>query len=235
MKKYVMGDIHGGYKALIQCLERSNFDYENDLLIQLGDICDGWSQTKECVEELLKIKNRIDIKGNHDEWFRIFIERGLHPIRWLHGGDATKNSYSPNTYITNLDIPQNHQDLFNHQILYYVDEGNRCFVHGGFDRNIPIEKNIPHELYWNRDLWTKALSCTKNQKLNTVDGFTEIFIGHTATTNWKTDKPMQSGGVWNIDTGAGWGGKLTIMNVDTKEYFQSDSVKDLYSEERGRN
>ena len=29
MKTFVIGDIHGGYKALVQCLERSKFDYEN--------------------------------------------------------------------------------------------------------------------------------------------------------------------------------------------------------------
>jgi serine/threonine protein phosphatase 1 len=34
--------------------------------------------------------------------------------------------------------------------------------------------------------------------------------------------------VWNIDTGAGWSGKLTIMNVDTKEYWQSDLISELY-------
>lgn len=41
---YVMGDIHGAHKAFIQCLERSNFDYDNDILIQLGDVADGWSE-----------------------------------------------------------------------------------------------------------------------------------------------------------------------------------------------
>jgi len=68
-----------------------------------------------------------------------------------------------------------------------------------------------------------------------VDDFSEIFIGHTSVTNMGTDKPMNSGGVYNIDTGAGWSGKLTIMNVDTKEYWQSDDVKELYKDERGRN
>ncbi len=41
MKKFVVGDIHGGAKAFKQVLEKSEFDYENDLLISLGDICDG--------------------------------------------------------------------------------------------------------------------------------------------------------------------------------------------------
>jgi hypothetical protein len=35
-----MGDIHGAYKALKQCLKRSGFDFHKDMLIQLGDIVD---------------------------------------------------------------------------------------------------------------------------------------------------------------------------------------------------
>jgi len=69
MKKFVVGDIHGNYKALLQVLERSGFNKEEDMLISLGDIADGWSQVSECVTELLKIKNLIVIRGNHVLWF----------------------------------------------------------------------------------------------------------------------------------------------------------------------
>ena len=40
--------------------------------------------------------------------------------------------------------------------------------------------------------------------------------------------------IWNIDTGAGFSGKLTILNVDSKEYWQSDFTKSLYPAEYGR-
>jgi len=33
-----MGDIHGSFKALKQCLQRSKFNYQKDRLIVLGDI-----------------------------------------------------------------------------------------------------------------------------------------------------------------------------------------------------
>ena len=33
LKTYAIGDIHGAYKALIQCFERSKFDYKKDRLI----------------------------------------------------------------------------------------------------------------------------------------------------------------------------------------------------------
>jgi serine/threonine protein phosphatase 1 len=31
-----------------------------------------------------------------------------------------------------------------------------------------------------------------------------------------------------MDTGAGWEGKLSLMNITTKEVFQSDPVCELY-------
>jgi len=37
-----------------------------------------------------------------------------------------------------------------------------------------------------------------------------------------------------MDTGAGWEGVLSMMNIDTKELFQSDLVADLYPGVRGR-
>ncbi len=45
---------------------------------------------------------------------------------------------------------------------------------------------------------------------------------------------MQAANIWNLDTGAGFKGKLTIMDVTTKEYFQSDLAQDLYKNEKGR-
>ena len=57
MKTFVIGDVHGNNRALLQCLEKSGFDKENDKLISLGDIADGWSEVPQCVETLLSIKN----------------------------------------------------------------------------------------------------------------------------------------------------------------------------------
>jgi serine/threonine protein phosphatase 1 len=40
--------------------------------------------------------------------------------------------------------------------------------------------------------------------------------------------------VWFMDTGAGWSGKLSMMNIDTKEIFMSDPVPELYPGVKGR-
>jgi serine/threonine protein phosphatase 1 len=58
--------------------------------------------------------------------------------------------------------------------------------------------------------------------------FNEIFIGHTSTVNWKTDQPMKAANIHNLDTGGGYAGRLTIMELESKQFWQSDPVKELY-------
>ena len=65
--------------------------------------------------------------------------------------------------------------------------------------------------------------------------FNEIYIGHTPTVNYKIDVPMHKANVWNIDTGAAFMGKIACLDIETKEFWQSDIVQTLYPNERGRN
>lgn len=251
-RTFVIADIHGAYRALKQVLERSEFNYDEDTLIQLGDIADGWPEVFEVVEELMKVKNLIEIKGNHDDWFREYIEKGIHPVKWKMGGVGTARSYlrqidkedlihqNGDGYTIALnpdDIPPLHQQFFKTQHLYYVDDKNRLFIHGGFDRNQNLKEQAEYIYYWDRNLWDQAKSVKGSDKLKTEDNFTKIFIGHTHVDDWRNPeaKPQFEGNlVWNLDTGAGWSGKLTIMDVDTEKYWQSDFVGDLYPNEKGR-
>lgn len=245
-----MGDIHGNYRALAQCLDKVQFDFRSDTLIQLGDVADGYNQVYECVELLLKIDNLIAIRGNHDDWFNEFIITGIHPDNWEQGGKATAYSYLKRIDKENLiipagsgykaelnpaDIPEEHQRFFRNQHLYYIDDNNNCFVHAGFNRHLAFKGQPTEIYYWDRSLWSAALSFRafdrNNQsgnKFQMVTPFNEIFIGHTSTLNWNTDKPMQAANIHNIDTGAGHGHRLTTMDVESKEYWQSDLVSELY-------
>ena len=54
----VIGDIHGSFRGLQQALERSGYDHKQDQLIQLGDVCDGWSETPETVDYLLELEKQ---------------------------------------------------------------------------------------------------------------------------------------------------------------------------------
>jgi serine/threonine protein phosphatase 1 len=240
MKKFVIGDIHGSNKALLQVLERSGFDKKSDLLISLGDIADGWNEVPECVDTLLSIKNLIAIRGNHDVWCHDWFEMGATPLIWTQqGGKATIDAYVRTGKLTE----QEHKDFWKNQIDYYIDDENRLFIHGGWDylegfpRGAMLQVNagsIAKECHWDRSVLSGARSAfgDKNRpgKFKALEQFKEIYIGHTAMNG----EPKQFGNLWNLDTGAGWNGQLTIMDIDTKEFWQSDNVKDLHPDQLGR-
>ncbi len=46
---------------------------------------------------------------------------------------------------------------------------------------------------------------------------------------------MHAGNVWNVDTGAGFNGRLTALDLRSKDFIQSDTVMYLYPGEKGRN
>jgi len=43
--------------------------------------------------------------------------------------------------------------------------------------------------------------------------------------------PVKFGNVWIMDTGGGYEGVLSLMDVESKEIFQSDKVSELYGED----
>jgi serine/threonine protein phosphatase 1 len=134
------------------------------------------------------------------------------------------------------DIPLIHRHFFESQKPFYTDKENNCFVHGGFNRFLPFDQQDAWNFYWDRALWEDALAYQILSKKDpdtepfyNLSKFHEIYIGHTPTLNWNYDKPMRALNIFNVDTGAGHGGKLTIMDIHSKEYFQSDPVSELYN------
>lgn len=252
----VIGDIHGAYKALLQVLERAKVTPE-DKLIFLGDYVDGWDEVYEVVDKLVELSKTnecIFIKGNHDEWFIEWITFGMHSQHWLQGGEGTLNSYVAhahrkvnviprnggwNTNLTNVDLPHNHINFFKNLHNYYKDENKNLFVHGGFNRHYVLNEQPRGEstFYWDRDLFLQAMASNSgHQELKFYkEDLNNIYIGHTSVTNWDLDVPVFAGKVINIDTGAGFKGKLTCLDLDTHVYWQSDQVQDLYKGKKGRN
>ena len=253
MKTFCIGDIHGGYRGLVQVLERAEFDYENDKLISVGDVCDGWSETAESIEELLKIKNLVYIKGNHDEWTQRFLKQTLdHGVKmsssnyiwFVQGGEETYNSYRYKP----SELVNKHIDFIEKSLLYYVDDENRIFLHAGFNPNIDLDKQYFVDVgqpktenatfYWDRSFWRHVVDRFKIGGVGEVwENYKEIHIGHTPTTREFDNgmRPVNIGNVWNMDTGAGYDGKISLINIETKELFQSDPIYQLYPDEMGRN
>ncbi|MCC9137410.1 metallophosphoesterase [Pontibacter silvestris] len=238
MRRFVTSDSHGGYKALIQCLEKCEFDINKDQLFFIGDVVDGWSETRESLELLLSIKNLVYLLGNHDEWVVSFYtgkmqskesEREL----WLtQGGAATVKSYG----ITK-PMPQKHLDLLRKAKAYHVTEDNILFVHAGFDTSLPIAENDKTDLIWNRSFVRKFYKLYTQHSPFTIKDYKEIYVGHTPTISLDQHqtKPLQMNKIIMMDTGAAFTGALSIMDLDSKQVWQSDKVMTLYPSEEGRN
>ena len=96
MRTLVIGDIHGGLKALIQLLEKVEVK-EKDRLIFLGDYVDGWSESAQVVDFLIDLSQKqecIFIRGNHDAWCQEWLKDDVvNDIWFVHGGKSTIESY----------------------------------------------------------------------------------------------------------------------------------------------
>lgn len=246
MHTFTIGDIHGRYDALKEVLGKVSFDYDEDKLIILGDVCDCGKDTYQVVEELLKIKNKVYILGNHDDWFRNHINNGWLEQWWLiWGGLQTLQSYgavcSDETYIhgtsvlnlDNLKIPQTHKDFFNSGVLYYVrgmpgdKDGIDVFVHGGFSH--PSSTNDVFEFlhFQTKEICIYDKKMVRYAKLDgRIPYFNRVFVGHTTTNSVAgVLHPVKYSNLIMMDCGAGWDGRLAIMDIDTEEYWLSERQK----------
>lgn len=241
MKTFIVGDIHGGLKALEQVLEKTPYS-KNDQFIFLGDYVDGWSQSAAVISFLLKFSEHqkcIFLRGNHDELITNYLVNGDANSTWLaHGGESGKKSYDA----LDENQKQHHVLFLRNLVNYHIDTENRLFCHAGFTNPYgPDQEYYENTVYWDRTLW--EMVCSLDPELSEEDSkypkrlkiFKEIYIGHTPTTKIGHTVPLNFANVWNIDTGAAFTGPLTILDVVTKEYWQSDPVMDLYPNEEGRN
>lgn len=241
MRKLVIGDIHGGLKALRQVLERARAT-PADRLIFLGDYVDGWSEAVETIEFLLDLKKThscVFLRGNHDALCNDWLKNGADNPTWLeHGGRATLESYRH----TDEAVIQRHIAFNDSLVNYYVDKDSRLYIHAGFTNLKGVEQEyFSATFYWDRTLWELALSL--NPALAREDAtfpmrllnYQEIFIGHTPVTRIGHTRPLRAANVWNVDTGAAFRGPLSILDADSKEVWQSDPVHLLYPGEAGRN
>lgn len=227
MRTFVMGDIHGAHKALLQCFKRSGFDRDKDRLIALGDVCDVYPEVRQCIDELITLSHCDFIIGNHDLWALDWATRGLKPSMWLEqGGDQTMLSYG------GKPMPSEHVDFLN-KAHPWLELDDRAFVHAGFDPDLPLRTQSLKLLAWDRDLLRIALEKERSGSGQRMGSYKDIFLGHTPAGSLQSTTPVHVCNVWALDTGAGWGGPLTIMDVNTKEYWQSDPTQALYGV-RGR-
>lgn len=91
-KIFAVSDIHGCADALIRSLDAAGFDTKNPehLLVVLGDLFDRGIQNRRVLEYLSGIRNKILIRGNHEDIL----------MQSLTSGSVTGLQFNNGTHVT---------------------------------------------------------------------------------------------------------------------------------------
>jgi serine/threonine protein phosphatase 1 len=224
-KTYVIGDIHGAYLPLEDLLTKGNINKKDDKIIFIGDLADGLPDFDKCLELLLSFDNFIPIIGNHDFFLMEFLKYGTINEEWIPSGGV-----STIEKLNNPHIISNLKTYFSKADYYHVHD-NKIFLHGGFNPKRAIDSQRRRKFSLNRKLYSLAKTYHQQKRKIPVSFkdtgiiIDEIFIGHSTTRNFKPDFVSN---LINVDTGIKCGGKLTLMDVDTKQYIQSKNTEYYY-------
>lgn len=194
MRYYIVSDVHGFYNELMFSLDKNGFDSENDCLVVLGDLLDRGKQPMECLNFVNGLKNKILVRGNHEDLMCDMLNRGEVLSHDVHNG-----TYETVINLVREDGMRSIDELFckmknleqwNRYLESTVDFfeiGNCIFVHGW----IPCESSdtkmyltdgakYTFDENWRHGNWVKARWTNGMDAWNKgikVDGKT-IYCGH---------------------------------------------------------
>lgn len=220
---YAIGDVHGRLD-LLQALERRIVeDLENQppragaRRVYLGDYVDRGPDSRGVVEHLCRAARGAEppvfLMGNHDWWFRDFLDGGDLAVAWLgSGGDATLASYGIVDLPPAADaerwaglrqrlrrrVPGEHR-RFLHALRTSYRCGDYLFAHAGIRPGLPLEHQDPRDLMFIREPFL-----SEPGDLGVV-----VVHGHTIVEAPETRRHRIG-----IDTGACWTDRLTAAVLE---------------------
>lgn len=214
---YTVGDIHGCYNLLMTRLNEIGFDFDNDLLVAVGDLVDRGTQNQECVN-LIDQPWFTSVKGNHEDLTIMgLVNPSYYQCHIQNGGEW----FYELEYTTQQDIVKKLKSL---PIALEVSHNGKKFgfVHGHIEQNdwndfkaelnnfdqaqyIINRKRFPTEIA----MWGRERLDSDNKQYTHVTGVDAVIMGHTVT-----QKPCKRDNCYYIDTGAVHWGTLTILNLE---------------------
>lgn len=227
MRAYAIGDIHG-HLGLLQeahvliARDRRLTGDDTAPVVHLGDLVDRGPDSAGVIDWLVAGPAKggpwITLKGNHDFMFALFLDDprakdpGLRPdLSWLHprlGGPTTLASYGiADVAARTLDdlheealakVPPAHRRFLEALPLTHQTAG-AVFVHAGLRPGLPLAQQKPTDLMWIRAEFHN----------DRRDHGGLVVHGHTPV-----DVPKNYGNRLNIDTGAAYGGPLTVVVIE---------------------
>jgi len=200
-----IGDIHGHLKALAGLIDLIN-PKPQDILVFLGDYINRGPDSKGVLQFLIDLKQRCNvvcILGNHEEMMiNAYADPTPSTMDWFleNGGDTTLQSYGGAKNFSL--VPQAHKNFLLSLPLYYETD-QHFFIHANYDYDVNLM-----DIDSNTALWHSL----DNRPRKHISRKTAI-LGHT---------PQMNGKILNleyliyIDTGCGFGGKLSGSEVLSK-------------------
>lgn len=202
-----IGDIHGHLKALQGLLACIKPTFQ-DTLIFLGDYVDRGPDSRGVLDWILGLSKDckvIPIRGNHEDMMLEAIQHSGKLQAWLdNGGDMALRSYGGKECLDR--IPGTHIQFLHSLPLFYEME-DHVFIHASY---VPGWRFGDHDS--NTALWMPLVEIPAPH----YSGKT-VVLGHT---------PQMSGRILNyghvvcIDTGCGFGGCLTGLEIHSGQYWQ---------------
>jgi serine/threonine protein phosphatase 1 len=245
-RTFAVGDIHGDLDALERVFSAMPELEADDTVVFVGDYVDRGPKSAQVIAFIRKLSKKgpakvIALRGNHeDAWLRV-VDVGwpefvtppgngcLAAMRSFTGGpapepDAVPRADERGTLQTGAFFPEDVVAWMRTLPHWYEDE-HAIYVHAGLPRGKsgfthPSKVDTPAALLWLRD---EDFFRNYRGKL--------VVFGHTATaylpvelSSYTPEDPMD---VWagpccvGLDTGAGKGGFLTVVELPAMRVYES--------------
>ncbi len=210
---YVVGDLHGCYRLLMQELEKIRFNFEQDLLICTGDLVDRGSENLECIS-LLDQPWFLSVRGNHEE----MCIKGRDDV-WIQ--DMHARNGGEWFYLLSTEKQDELSEIFSQLPLVIeiqLEDKKIGILHADIDihdwnqfkTNIAKgERKIPGltSAYTNA-LWGRGRIRHHSKRYGTVKNIDEIYLGHTIVK-----RHTQIDNCHYIDIGSSYTQKLCIVKI----------------------
>ena len=231
LKTYVISDIHGNYYAYIKMLEKIRFS-EEDMLYVLGDILDRGPHPVRTLLDLMARPNVVCLAGNHEymalECFQFLLKEITEGNLAEMGEDEVEKllNWQWNGAASTLKEIQKMDVQTRNEIVEFLSEfelfeevqikdKDYLLVHAGlgnFEPDRPIWEYELYELVWERPDYEMQYYPDKY-----------VITGHTPTMaiegNPRPGYIYRNKNHIAIDCGAGFGGRLACLCLETDEEF----------------
>lgn len=211
-KLWTCGDIHGCHTLLMNTLEKVGFDFENDLLVAVGDLVDRGPQNLECVE-LLSQPWFTSIRGNHED----LCIGGLHDESYRRCHISNGGEWF---YVLDGQAMYNIAKTFSELpvVLEVNHNGKKYgFVHGHIEQNDwgEFKSTFNQEVSMFRNpaelaMWGRERLNSDAPQYTHVSGVDAVFMGHSVVS-----QVCKRDNCYYIDIGSCFTGRLAVINVES--------------------